>query len=120
MKQRLLLCGGRDFTDFAFLEHHMGLVRPWCVARPLVIQGGARGADALAKRYAAAMGLPCAEVVALWSNYGNRAGSLRNEWMLELLMPDLVIAMPGGVGTAHMVRIAAKAGIDVYDTALAR
>lgn len=120
MKQRLLICGGRDFTDYEFLENHMALVRPWCSVRPLVIQGGAKGGDALGKRYAAAMGWPCAELPALWSNYGKRAGSLRNTWMLELLMPDLVIALPGGVGTAHMKQIATKAGIAVYDTALAR
>lgn len=118
MKKRLLVCGGRDFQDMDFLEWAMADVRPWCVLRPLVIQGGAKGADALAKRYAAAMGWPCAELPALWDNYGKRAGSLRNEWMLDLLMPDLVIALPGGKGTAHMVRIATKAGIDVFNTAL--
>lgn len=120
MKQRLLICGGRKFYDYAFLCHHMGLVRPWCAARPLVIQGEATGADALAKRYARDQGLPCAGMPALWSNYGNRAGSLRNEWMLELLKPDLIVALPGGNGTAHMVKIATKAGIEVYNTALAR
>lgn len=120
MKSRLLICGGRDFVDYEFLCHHMALVRPWCVARPLVIQGEATGADALGKRYAREQGLPCAGMPALWSNYGNRAGSLRNEWMLAYLMPDLVIALPGRSGTAHMVRIATKAGVEVYNTALAR
>ncbi|QEA09762.1 GTP-binding domain [Pseudomonas phage Iggy] len=114
MKQRVLVCGGRQFADWQHLCCVMALVAPWCAARPLLIHGGAPGADTLAGRWAALNGWPCAVVAANWDFYGKAAGSLRNQWMLSMLEPDLVVALPGGVGTAHMVRIARKAGVDVY------
>ena len=40
---------------------------------------------------------------------------IRNRRMLEEGRPDLVIAFPGGKGTANMVRIALQAGIQVRE-----
>ena len=38
---------------------------------------------------------------------------MRNREMLERGRPDLVIAFPGGPGTANMVKLAREAGIEV-------
>jgi ABC-type Fe3+-hydroxamate transport system substrate-binding protein len=46
--------------------------------------------------------------------YGPSAGPIRNGRMLEY-KPDLVIAFPGGRGTANMVKQARKAGIAVVE-----
>lgn len=35
--------------------------------------------------------------------------------MLDFGMPDLVVAFAGGSGTAHMVRIAKEAGVEVVE-----
>jgi predicted Rossmann-fold nucleotide-binding protein len=51
----------------------------------------------------------------MWDNFGSRAGAMRNENML-LLAPDLVVAFPGGPGTAHMVRIAKRNKIRVIES----
>ena len=78
-----------------------------------MVQGGARGADRLARECAEALGVYCAEVPAYWKSQGRSAGPRRNAAML-LLNPDVVYAYSlGGAGTADMVRRAEAAGIRV-------
>lgn len=50
-----------------------------------------------------------------WDKYGNAAGPIRNQQMLDEGKPDLVVAFPGGRGTADMVNKARKAGIEVIE-----
>jgi len=49
-----------------------------------------------------------------WHRHGKRAGPIRNQRMLEEGQPDLIVAFPGGHGTADMVRRARQAGIEVH------
>jgi hypothetical protein len=46
---------------------------------------------------------------------GKAAGPIRNQRMIDEGKPDLVIAFPGGRGTADMVSRAKKAGIPVQE-----
>ena len=48
-----------------------------------------------------------------WKKHGRAAGPIRNKQMLEEAKPDLVIAFPGGAGTANMVKQAREAGVKV-------
>ena len=111
---KLLVCGGRDFTDraavFAALDR-ADAKRPVM----LLIHGAARGADTLAGEWAAARGVTVAECPADWQTHGKAAGSIRNQQMLGLYAPDGVVAFPGGSGTADMVRRARGAGIPVWE-----
>jgi hypothetical protein len=47
--------------------------------------------------------------------WAGKAGPIRKQQMLDEGKPDLVVAFPGGRGTAHMVRIARAAGIEVIE-----
>jgi hypothetical protein len=105
----LLVCGGRDFDDYPMVCAYLGQIPN----ADLVIQGGARGADALAKRWARENGIHCAQIDAMWEA-GRRGGPARNHAML-LLKPDAVVAFPGGRGTDHMKSIARAAGIPVWE-----
>ena len=58
--------------------------------------------------------LVSSEFRARWTDYGKRAGPIRNQLMLNQ-KPNAVIAFPGNTGTANMTSIARKAGIKVYD-----
>jgi hypothetical protein len=49
-----------------------------------------------------------------WKRYGNAAGPIRNQRMLEW-GPDLVVAFAGGTGTAGMVALARAAGVPVIE-----
>lgn len=109
---KALICGGRDYTNRVFLRAWLDQQHK---LRPitLVIQGGAKGADALAKEWARDRGIPCDEYKADWSRFGRGAGPERNGRMLREGKPDAVIAFPGHAGTSHMVQLAIRAGVTV-------
>lgn len=84
----------------------------------ILINGGARGADYLSSVWAKRNGTTFAEVPALWSTFGDNAGHMRNYNMITFFGDiDLVIAFPGGAGTASMMRIARQKGIEVLEVA---
>jgi hypothetical protein len=76
------------------------------------MQGGARGVDSFAREWATTKHIGRWVCNAEWDKHGRSAGPRRNARMLEW-KPDLVIAFPGGRGTADMVAKAEAAGISV-------
>ena len=82
-----------------------------------IIEGGAKGAD-LAARNWALWRLGCHDTIKIttvnadWDRFGSGAGPVRNGEMAKL-KPDIVLACPGGAGTAHMVSVAKAAGLRV-------
>lgn len=107
---RVLVCGGREFDDWDKLSWAL---EPFCSEHTTIIQGGAKGADFLARVWSKFHKVPCVEYPADWKTYGKAAGSIRNQQMLEEGKPDLVIAFVGGSGTADMVARAEKVGLKV-------
>lgn len=112
---KVLVCGGRDFSDSAWVFRVLDSLNP-----DHIIEGGATGADAFAQAWAIHRCKTLSTVQADWKRHGKRAGSIRNQEMIDRFHPDLVIAFPGGRGTADMIRRAKKAGIEVNDVALVR
>jgi hypothetical protein len=107
---KVLICGGRNYNDWLSASRAIDALG---FKIELIIQGGAAGADSLAKRYAIEKGVHCAEVPPLWGFYGKKAGFLRNKAMLNL-SPGYCIAFPGGRGTESMINLCQKAGIPVW------
>jgi hypothetical protein len=105
---KVLVCGGRDFSDRAFAIRVLDEIDP-----AVVIHGGALGADLIAKEWAVSRVRPHWTFPADWYENGKAAGPIRNQQMLDIGKPDLVVAFPGGRGTADMVRRAEKAGVPV-------
>lgn len=109
---RILVCGGRDFNDIELFKKVMfNNIPPGAE----IITGMAKGADHMAWKWGHLMGLVVHEFPADWDTYGKKAGPMRNIQMLVEGKPDLVIAFPGGTGTAHMKKIARAAGIKVIE-----
>jgi predicted Rossmann-fold nucleotide-binding protein len=107
---RVLVCGGRNYEDRAAL--YAALDRLHFEHRfAVVIAGGARGADTLAAEWATERGIPTEIYVAEWGRLGRKAGPIRNQRMLDEGKPDLVVAFPGGTGTAGMTALARKASV---------
>jgi len=83
----------------------------------IVIHGGAKGANTIARGLAYSRGLQVIKVEAQWSIYGRAAGPIRNKAMLDL-NPDLIIYfhndLMGSKGTRNMVEMATQAGIAVF------
>lgn len=129
---RVLVCGGRDYDD----REHIWLTLSAIDAETpisLLIHGAATGADACGKAWAEARGKPAKPFPAHWRDlshpdavirtrrdgvkYDAKAGHRRNTLMLHEGRPNLVVAFPGGNGTADMVRIAKAAGVPVRQIA---
>jgi hypothetical protein len=109
---RILVCGGRDFDDWGLLCKSLDSFRH---AKNTFIQGGATGADFLVKVFAKYYKELVEEYPADWKTYGKAAGAIRNQQMLDEGKPDIIIAFPGGSGTADMVKRAKKAGLRVME-----
>lgn len=108
---KVLVCGGRDYNDWDN-AHGFLLAKHRKLNFSHVIHGGARGADELAGRFAEMYLIQEVVCPANWKMLGKGAGPRRNAKMLGLC-PDLVIAFPGGRGTANMVEQASAAGVEV-------
>lgn len=111
---RVLVCGGRNFCDRAFLYDTLGTLHDQHRFTTVII-GGAPGADKLAHHWAGVMGLSTEVYRADWDKYGPAAGPIRNGLMLANGHPELVVAFPGGKGTANMADLARRAGVRVIE-----
>lgn len=107
---KILVCGGRDYKNEEKVFEVLSEYFPF-----ELISGGARGADTLAQNYARVRGLVAHIYYPNWSEHGRVAGIIRNRQMLDKGQPNLVIAFPGGNGTANMIKIAKDAGVEVVE-----
>jgi hypothetical protein len=83
----------------------------------VIIEGGAKGADSIARDWAMSRQRPLLIFPAHWDRYGRAAGPMRNKQMLEKGKPDIVLAYHNDLehskGTRNMVDQASKAGLEV-------
>lgn len=100
----VLVTGGRDFVDKQLLWDKLDALHA-DIPIHLLVHGGAEGADTLAGEWAVARGVHC-EAYPKDNRHGKTAGRIRNAEMFAAAKPDIVVACPGGDGTAHMVQIA--------------
>jgi|APSaa5957512535_1039671.scaffolds.fasta_scaffold01149_11 hypothetical protein len=119
----VLVCGGRDYKDmdrvFNILDAMRGILDMGTIT---IIQGGASGADALAKEWCELRFVHQKQFDAKWKQYGKAAGMRRNNEMLNHLLQQraegdkvFVLAFPGGDGTANMVGIAKNANVPTLE-----
>ena len=111
---RVLVCGGRDFTDTTLVYNTLDELRKRRGV-DVVIEGDARGADRMAGYWARKNQIRNDKYPANWHIHGRSAGYRRNADMLEDGRPDLVVAFPGGKGIEMMVRLAREAGVEVVE-----
>jgi hypothetical protein len=113
---RVLVCGGRSYFNrpliFAKLDGLQAELWP-TGGIELVIHGGATGVDSLAAAWASIRHVPAQAFPADWEAWGRSAGMRRNGQMLKEGRPGLVLAFPGGKGTAGMVQLAQLAAVTV-------
>jgi len=131
---RILVCGGRDFghvrrtapleeepphvlraiEEYKFIHSALDEIIK-AGSNITIISGGATGADSAVIDFAHIYFHPYEVYKADWNKYGKAAGFIRNKQMLEEGRPDLVVAFPGGKGTAMMVMLAKKDGVEVIE-----
>jgi hypothetical protein len=111
---RVLVCGGRHYADREKVAARLSNLHA-SVGVAAVIEGGAAGADRHGREWAERNGVPVETYAADWNRYGRAAGPIRNGQMLLHGKPDVVLAFPGGDGTADMVRRARLYHVNVIE-----
>lgn len=95
----VLVAGTRTFNDYELFRREMAGIHDIAT----IIHGDGPGADQLAKRFAAALGIATRVFPAQWTTYLRSAGPIRNRQMAQ--HADCLIAFWDGVspGTRHMI-----------------
>ena len=115
MKTRILITGGRDFTDVNFIDSTLDKIREDYLGEIFLILGGASGVDTLAEGWACHNKINHIVLYAEWTKYGRkRAGYIRNMAMVQE-SPDLAVVFPGGDGTAMMKRICEDHKVEIIE-----
>lgn len=126
--KKILVCGGRNAhpakayyhvrEKLNYLTNHISEYYEdgnWLPADIWIITGGADGYDRAAYDWGVVNWCMVTEHPANWKEHGRAAGPIRNQYMLDTHDIELVVAFPGGRGTADMVRRARKAGVPVWE-----
>lgn len=114
---RVIVCGDRNWKDKQYIfdrlddmVHYYGEFH--------VIEGCARGADKVAEEWAEARKVSISHFPADWQHLGKAAGVVRNQNMLIMGRPTMVIAFHTNLmdskGTKDMVTRARNAGIQTF------
>jgi hypothetical protein len=111
---RVLVFGGREYNEQQFLFNSLDRLYAK-LGTFIIIQGGAAGADTLAKTWGLKEGLPVVTMHAAWDFYKKPAGVIRNEWMLKYLVPTYAVQFPGGRGTHDMRTRCDSVGVPVWE-----
>ena len=117
MSERIIITGSRDWCDKDKVRNVLsGLPK-----NTLIIHGGCRGLDTIGGNIAKELGLNVYVFNAEWKKYGNGAGPIRNQQMIDVGMPTRVIAFHENIeqsrGTLDMINRARRANLDtkIYD-----
>lgn len=111
---KVLVCGGRGWRDGEFVERVLDRVLANRGPIERLIHGDAHGADQLAGAWARKHGVLEWDFLPEWHRVEAPDAAARNQRMIEA-SPDLVIAFPGGAGTADMLKRVRDAGIEVVE-----
>lgn len=112
---RVLVTGGRAYPDCEAVFARLATCRESAARNGLkliVIHGDCpTGADHWVALWCRREGVEERRFPAQWDLHGRSAGPRRNQQMLNEGQPDMVLALPGGRGTADMVRRARAANV---------
>lgn len=104
--------GGRDFNHIDFIYKTMNEVNIKYDVYEYVF-GDAHGVDAHVQKWVIENKLNHKKYYADWGFHGKSAGPIRNKQILDECRPNLLIAFPGGRGTANMVIQARRRGVPI-------
>jgi len=109
---KIIIAGGRDYTDVSAME--VGFLKHFNKYRNdqvEIVSGMARGADSVGVELAMKYDLVVHEYPALWHMYGRSAGYKRNVQMAENATHLLAFWDGVSKGTEHMINIAKRMGL---------
>jgi hypothetical protein len=120
----IMVTGGRDYPHPSEEEDVEDILDQYDEQGNVLMVGMARGLDWFAWNYwTYTLQRPAITVPAQWDFIGKQAGIFRNMNMVDGkaiypaadLVPDLVLAFPGGRGTAHASGYAEKHRVEIRE-----
>lgn len=107
-QKRLIIAGGRTFTDYEFLKKEvLQFILDEIKTKNIeIVSGKARGTDSLGERFADEYKLPVKEFHADWKKYGSFAGPFRNEQMAKYATHAICFWNGESRGTLSMISFA--------------
>lgn len=116
----LLICGSRGFlTKHNLLRILLPLLTDKTLvnfnikARLIIIEGGAKGADRVARDVAIQLGLTYKTFNADWDTHGKSAGYIRNAEMVNISHGTIALYDGVSKGTKHSINLSTKKGIPI-------
>lgn len=104
----MIIAGGRDYTDYAYVENYMSHL----INKPdEIVDGTARGADRQGRRWARANGVTPVPFKPRTFEFGKAAMKMRNTDMANYATCLLAFWDGLSPGTAHMIREAKRLGL---------
>lgn len=113
MPYTIMVTGSRFYTDVQFVHNVLDRYSKDHLPDVHLIEGGAGGADRIARKWAIRNNVTFTTFQAEWDKYGRLAGPLRNQRMVDS-NPDICLAFPhpGSKGTHDAINRARNAGIE--------
>lgn len=122
MENWVVIAGSRSFegaTAWRFMKMKLDFLLGSIVKdnNCVLISGGARGADSLARHYAEKNSIPLVTLTANWDVHGKVAGLMRNTDMIKIATHAVVFRVGMSSGSSDTVRKSAESGLKtiVYD-----
>lgn len=113
----LLVCGSRDIINFQYIFLCLDQIFE-TEKFDIILEGGARGVDLIAKQYAITSNIDYIEMKADWKSYPKIAGFLRNASMVRKCSKGIAIWDGASKGTQDTIDRLIKAqkliGIFIY------
>ena len=110
---RLIIAGGRTFTNLALMTEKLDELIDVTDEAITVISGTARGADQTGEAYAELRGYEVERFPAQWEVYGRSAGYKRNAQMADIATHCVVFWDGQSRGSKHMIDLATTKGLEL-------
>lgn len=116
---KVIIAGPRDYKNEEYVNSTLDVMIP-LYGDVEIVEGGASGVDAIAKKYAlkhhSSFKTTLKEFQADWNLYGRRAGPIRNNEMA--MYSDVLIAFrykkKPSSGTENMIKTALNMGLEIH------
>lgn len=110
-----LFSGSRYFDDYDLFQKYLNEKGITLTPTDRVVVGDAKGLDSMVKRYCTTYAIPHQVFTADWNRYGNAAGPIRNQAMVDSIVNEpmqsirgLFFISPSSKGTVHCYNIFKK------------
>ena len=115
----ICICGSREFKDKDFVYSKINKFISTLNEEFVIIEGGATGADEIARQYCEENNIVHKTFPADWDTFGKAAGPIRNKYMAEICNYVLAFKLKNkkNKGTNNMISEAKKLGkkVVVYE-----